>query len=109
LKALNVKKNTELVSLSCRSNGMSRLDLGSNWALQQLYCNGNKIKSIDILLCYELCKLVDKETPWEDPWEDEGTVLWERGDPEMARKYYWCLYIDASTKVMDGSKVVYKP
>jgi len=98
LKSLNVEPLSRLESLTCNDNRITKLPLGSKPELYWMCISGNKIKSINIKSCDKLRELVNQVDPKQS---SRGIMEWYN----LGRD----LEIDAYTKVMNGSTVVYEP
>ena len=86
--------------LYCHDNKLTKLDLSKNKKLKELWTYGNKIKTIDLKNCATLrANLKFKKN------KQDGDVMWYKPAGE-----YWDikLYIDATTKLTSGKKVLYK-
>ena len=48
VKALDVSKNTKLLTLNCSENRLAALDLGNNTELEELACQNNKLEKLNV-------------------------------------------------------------
>ena len=101
LKNLNLSKNTALENVSCKDNAMTKLTLGTHKKLFNLSCVENNLKTLNIKGCPRLISIVNKSKPGKGS-ED---VIWMDDDGEDDA----CVWIDKQTKLMNGTKTLYKP
>lgn len=100
LSSLDLAKNTKLKTLSCENNKLKKLSLTKNTKLTELWAQGNKIKTIDFKKNSGLrkaLKMTRKKT--------HGDVTWGQNEDGYFHIY---VYIDASTKLTNGKKTLYK-
>lgn len=101
LKSLNLSKNTALENLSCNENALTKLTLGAHKKLFNLSCVENNLKTLNIKGCPRLISIVNNSKPAKGS-ED---VIWMDEDGEDDA----CVWIDRKTKLMNGTKTLYKP
>lgn len=108
LTSLDVSKCTKLYKLKCNGNKLSKLKLGKN-PISDLYCELNKLKTVDIGGCSDLMGEVtsiigDINTNW-------GVIAWgsEYDDYDGRERGNGYIRIDKSTTLKNGKKILYKP
>ena len=90
----------ELQWLNCSDNKLTKLSLSKNKNLKELWAFGNKIKTIDLKNCATLrANLKLKKEKVGDQ------VVWRKAKEDYS---YAKIYIDATTKLTSGKKVLYK-
>jgi Leucine-rich repeat (LRR) protein len=97
LKTLNFSKCKLLEFLDCSNNRLTKLTLGSKKYLTSLYAYDNKLKSID----FKNCPILKKLAKVGSTSTIGDTVWFEDGDHHY-------MAIDDTTRLTDGTKVLYK-
>ncbi len=100
LARIDVSKNTALERLSCSQNALDKLTLGSTKKLRMLFTWDTKLKTIDLKGCPILKALAKKK-----PSERIGDSIWWENETDESIEV---IAIDDTTKLTDGSKVLYK-